>query len=262
MTALKELQNNFKLHLVKGDENILPEICSTSSLSNVDRLAIYGNAYYLRLIEVLMSDYEAIHALLGDEQFDTLCREYINAYPSKFFSVRWFGQYLAEYLKTNEPYSQHEYLYEMARFEWLFTDTFDAADAAIVSESDVAQVPAESWPSLKITLHPSVNCFQYQWNILPVWKAVKENSEVPVLDKADNPETCMIWRQGLITKYKTLETNEAILIEAVESEKNFSEWCQLLVNRGETPDDVPMIAAGILKTWLGSGMITGLKYQD
>ena len=260
MPVLKELQQNFKHHLTNGGGEILSEIVSTEALSNIDRLAIYGNAYYARLEEVLEGDFEAVHTLLGDEEFSTLCRRYVDAHPSRFFSVRWFGQYMADFLRSTEPYSSHPYLYEMATFEWRFTDAFDAEDITVITESDVAQVPAESWPTLTIKLHPSVSWFTYYWNILPVWKAVKDEEEIPVLQRLETPETCLVWRHGLVTKYRTLERHENILIQSVSENRNFSEWCELLVDAGESAEAVPMIAAGVLKTWLGSGMITGFDY--
>lgn len=260
MPMLKELQKNFKHHLVSGDDNILSEIVGTKELSNVDRLAIYGNAYYARLEEVLEGDFEAIHTLLGDEEFSILCRRYTDAHPSKYFSVRWFGQYMAEFLRTVTPYSEHPYLFEMATFEWRFTDAFDAEDSVAITETDVAQIPVESWPALKIIFHPSVSWFTYGWSILPVWKAIKDEVEIPVLQKLDKPETCMVWRQGLITKYRTLESNEFLLARAVAENKSFSDWCELLIEVGKPAEDVPMIAAGILKTWLSLGMVTAVNY--
>ena len=260
MPQLRELQKHFKSHLTSGDGDILQQIVSTEELSNKDRLAIYGNAYYARLAEVLEADYEAIHTLLGDDEFSNLCRRYIDLYPSKFFTLRWFGQYMADFIKSNVPYSNHEYLYEMAIFEWRFTDAFDAKDVATITESDVALVPADRWPELTFTLHPSVSWFTYHWNILPVWKAATEDGDVPVLQNLEAPETCVVWRHDLATKYRTLDSNEAILIQSVAEGNNFSQLCELLVDEGEPAEEVPMITAGFLKTWLNLGMITAINY--
>lgn len=258
--SLKETQQQFKEHLVRGGSEILSNIVSTERLSNIDRLAIYGNAYYARLVEVLENDYSTIHTLLGDDEFELLGRRYIEKYPSSFFTLRWFGQHLADFLKAAEPYSKHPYLYEMALFEWRFTDAFDAADASTVMEQDVAQVPPENWPELVFDFHPSVSWLSYHWNILPVWKAVKEGGDVPVLQKIAEPGSCVVWRQGLSTKYRTLESHEAELMQAVAQQKNFSQLCELLVEEGELPDKVPLIIAGFLKTWISQGMITAIRY--
>lgn len=260
MTALKDLQNKFRQHLVTGNSGILPDIVGTDSFSNVERLAVYGNAYYARLIEVLQDDFEAIHALLGDDEFEKLCHGYINTYPSRFFSLRWFGVCMADYLGSTRPYSQHEYLYEMAKFEWLFTDAFDAEDVNVVTESDVASIPGESWPQLKVKFHPSVCYLDYRWNILPVWKAIKDNEQVPVLQKLIDSETCLVWRQGLTTKYRTLEATESLVFKVAVDNQNFSQWCETLIEHGYATEQVPMLAAGTLKTWLGLGMVASTGY--
>jgi len=260
MSQLKELQQNFKHHLMNGDTTILSEVVSSDKLSNVDRLAIYGNAYYARLEEALQGDFEAIHTLLGDDEFSELCRRYIDCYPSRFFTLRWFGQYMPDFLRSNDPYCKHEFLYEMSLLEWRFTDAFDAVDTPVIGESDIAQVPPEHWPTMSVSLHPSVSWFVYHWNILPVWKAIKDEKEVPVLMKLAEPEICLVWRDGLLTKYRTLTAKEVVVIEAVSEGKNFSEWCERLIESGEIPEEVPMLVAGILKTWIGLKMISAVDY--
>ena len=260
MPELKELQKNFKYHLMKGNTDILSEVVSTEKLTNADRLAIYGNAYYARLEEALQGDFEAIHTLLGDDEFSLLCKRYTDENPSQFFTLRWFGKNMPRFLQTTTPYSRHPYLQEMAVFEWCFTDAFDAKDDDTVNEGDIAQIPPDSWPTMRLTLHPSVSWFSYNWNILPVWKAIKEDNEVPVLKKLEQTEICLVWRQELATKYRTLDYKEALLLEAVSQNKNFSEWCDLLIDAGEPAEEVPMLAAGMLKTWTGLKMISAINY--
>ena len=102
--ALKDLQNVFKAHLMQGNNAIADHIVSTRGLANNVRLAIYRNAYYARLTEALQQDYEAIHVLLGDEEFEKLCRHYIDTYPSRSPSLRWFGQYMHDFVDANDPY--------------------------------------------------------------------------------------------------------------------------------------------------------------
>jgi len=259
-SMLKELQKNFKAHLMTGDKNIFSEIVSTEELSNQDRLAIYGNAYYARLEEALQGDFEAIHTLLGDDEFSMLCRRYTDAHPSRFFSLRWFGQYMPEFLASTQPYSSYPYLAEMAQFEWRFTDAFDAKDSTSVSENDIANIPAENWPFLSVNFHPSVCWVKYQWNILPVWKAVKENSDIPEIVKLPELQTAMIWRQNLVTRYRTMEREEANLVAIAGAGKDFSAWCETLIEMGELPENVPLKVAGVLRTWIGLEMISNLKW--
>ena len=256
--ALKDLQNTFKSHLMRGDTAIAEHIVSTPGLAKDVRLAIYGNAYYARLAEALQQDYEAIHVLLGDDEFDLLCKHYIDDYPSRFTSLRWFGQYMNKFLANSAPYNEHSYLEEMANFEWCFIEAFDASDANIVTIAEVAQLAPEQWAELKIGLHPSVQLFQYSWNILPVWKAATNDEDIPPLVQLEHPQYCLLWRKKLSTQYRTLEFDEAEFMEGVRAGENFSQLCERLALLGIDPEQVPLRAAGILKTLLDQGVVSQL----
>jgi hypothetical protein len=256
--ALQELQAAFKRYLMERDSAIVDHIASTGELSNEMRLAIYGNAYYARLIEALEQDYEALHTLLGDEEFARLCRQYIDAHPSIFPSLRWFGQYMSRFLATHQPYAARPYLSELAVFEWAFIEAFDAQDAPVATEADAARVPAENWPVLRIRLHPSVRWFAYNWNILPLWKAAANEDPLPEIIQLDKTEYCAVWRKDLMTQFRTMAADEAALMRGVKEDINFAQLCELLTGMAINPVEVPMRAAGVLKTWLAQGMVTAL----
>ena len=258
--ALKDIQSAFKRHLIERDPGITEHIVGSGNLGADVRLAIYGNAYYARLIESLEQDYEAVHVLLGDEEFTKLCTQYIDAYPSQFHSLRWFGQHMAEYLAEHKPYSEHPYLQELAVFEWTFLEAFDAENASLVTEADAAQVPPEKWPDLQIKLHPSVHWFEYQWNILPVWKAATSEEPIPELKQLNGKECCVVWRQDLMTQYRTMDADEVVLLHCVSEENNFAQLCERLTESGMEPEHVPMRVATVLKTWIAQGMLSELIF--
>jgi len=206
-----------------SDAAIAEHIVSTHDLGHDLRLAIYSNAYTSRLIESLQQDYEILHALLGDEQFADLAQRYIEYYPSRFYSLRWFGQYMAQFIADTAPYDDQPFLREMAVFEWSFINAFDAEDVSIVTENEAAQIPPESWPGLGIQFHPSLQLFEYHWNILPVWKAIKNDNTVPAVTRLDTPNHCAVWRYDLKTHFRTVESLEAqLMLLVTEGCVNFS----------------------------------------
>lgn len=258
---LKDLQAAFKRHLMQGDPAVAEHIASSDELSNKMRLAIYGNAYYARLIESLEHDYEALHTILGDEEFSRLCRQYIDAHPSRFPSLRWFGQLMSQFLETREPYVAHPYLSELALFEWTFIEAFDAEDAPVATDTDAAQVPADRWPDLRIQLHASVHWFPYQWNILPVWKAATGEDDIPEFIHLGQTEYCVVWRDKLRTQYRSMAPEEVEVMRGVKENDNFARLCERLTELDIDPAQVPLRAAGILKTWLTQGMISGFLFD-
>ena len=73
--------------VVSGDERLDP----------VQRLDIYANMYFWRLLDILRGDYSALVAVLGDDAFHNLVTDYLLACPSTHPSVRNVGARLADY---------------------------------------------------------------------------------------------------------------------------------------------------------------------
>src|SRR5690242_17143101 len=102
--SFAQLQRDLQAHVLRGSNQIESQIDSTESVSSSTRLAIYADAYRLRLIEALESNYPVLAQLLGTDQFATIARYYIEAHPSQHYSIRWFGHRLAEFLNTTRSH--------------------------------------------------------------------------------------------------------------------------------------------------------------
>lgn len=256
---LKALQDAFKRNVLTGDESFAQYINSTESISSDVRLAIYGNAYYSRLQEALQTDYEVLKELLGDDVFEEACLAYIHKHPSRYFSLRWFGQDFAAFLGYQAETGEHHWPAEMAQLEWLFTAAFDAADAMPATEADAAAIPPEAWAELHLSFHPSVQSMPIWWNTLARWRAVKEQQSAPEPMRLSEPAECVLWRQGLLTQYRSVETNEAVTLRVARDGGSFSDICGALAEQMQDQEQVPMRAAGFLKAWLAAGMITAFR---
>ena len=259
---LKELQKQFKSHLFAQESCIAQHIVS-DKLSSEFRLSIYANGYISRLMEVLENDYPVLKGLLGDDLFYELCQQYIAQYPSTYASLRWFGQHMPAFLQLAESCQHAPYLAELAQLEWTLVNAFNAADEVCIQESDVAQVPVEKWPELSFVFHPSVHAFSYQWNILPIWQAHKDQKPLSDAQQLSSPETCLVWRRELNTLFRTLEGDEALLFSAAREGASFSQLCEILsehLPEEQDPQHIPLRAAGLLKTWIAAALLTDLKY--
>ena len=128
MSHLRKLQQRFQDYLVSGNVAIEKDIMSTEDALAEHRLGAYYNAYRIRLIDILARDYTAIEKRLGRELFEALALDYLRNFPSTQPSVRWFGLDFPEYLDKFCEYNDHEFLAELAQFEWTQGLIFDAID--------------------------------------------------------------------------------------------------------------------------------------
>jgi len=260
MLSLKDLQQAFKRHLYDTDPAIAEHIVGTAALDANDRLAVYAHAYDARLTEALATDYTALQALLGEDEFARLSHAYARAHPSTHYSLRYFGQHLPTFLQRNDDYAARPELAELARFEWAFVDAFDAADTAIVDEATAAAVPMEAWPSLRMTFHPSLRTVPLNCNTLELWKAGHDGTDMPTARMMETLQVCLVWRHELMTQYRVLDADEAEALEAARGGADFAGLCELLLEWQDDDTQVAMRAVSLLKGWLAAGLVTTLDY--
>jgi hypothetical protein len=169
--------------------------------------------------------------------------------------VRPFGKSLAAFLANTAPYRDNPAVIEMARFEWAMGEAFDAPGAEPLGAAAVLALPSEAWATLAFGPLPSLRRVTLAYEVPQAWQRRKE---VQVGDltvgRAAEPATWVIWRPALETNYRSLEADEAVLLDALIEGRPFPELCEAIASlTGE--DQAPARAAGLLRAWVEAGMI-------
>lgn len=255
---LSSLQGSFQQYLLTLGGDMTQEVVS-DALDAETRLRIYADAYRLRLLEALETDFVALRAALGCEEFDQMGRAYIDAYPSIHYSVRYFGRHLALFLAQTHPYREQPVLADIARFEWAMTDAFDAPDVNVATVTDMAAVPPEAWPGMRFTLHPSLQRIELQWNASAIWHAADKDEALPEPEQTEYPIGWMVWRQGLQIYFRSLSVDQAWMLDALRAGQSFAEICDGLTEWIDA-QHVALHAAGLLKQWIEDGLISAIHH--
>ncbi|HWQ40064.1 MAG TPA: DNA-binding domain-containing protein [Burkholderiales bacterium] len=252
---LTTTQTNFQRYVLHGDRTIVDEIAGGDDAWREARLRIYYDAYRLRLVEVLGGDFETLRAFVGAEDFDALARDYIHAHPSVFRNVRWMGGRLAGFLQDDARYRDRPVLAELAAFEWTLGLAFDAPDAPLLSFDELAGLPAERWAGLRLHLHPSLHTLTLHWNVLAIWNFIAQQQPAPAARREPQPVSVALWRQDYKSHFRSLPEDEAQMLRDARNGATFPEICErLALQQG---DDAAMRAAGLLRTWVDQGWLSG-----
>ena len=150
-------------YLLGKTSGVISSIVDAPPLPAADRLAIYRNAYQVRLIDALHETYPVLHSLLGDEVWVEMGEAFVAEYPSKFRSIRWYGRQMAQFLAEREPFSDAPILAEVALLEWTLSEVFDSPDAEPLQRAALSAwgLPSE-WASLTFEFHPSLRRLEIQ----------------------------------------------------------------------------------------------------
>jgi hypothetical protein len=221
-------------------------------------LSIYGDGYRSRLIEALEANFAVLSELLGETDFEALGAAYVRSFPSHFFSVRYYGHALAEFLASEPRYASAPVLAELAQWEWAMTEVFDAADTQLIGPDDLARVPPQMWAELRFRWHPSIRRLALQWNAPQIWQAVSDDAEPPEVTLSCEPVEWLLWRHELRTYFRSLQPSEAAALEAGRQGKPFGELCALLCEELGEEAQAPVTAAAFLREWAESGLLTAI----
>jgi hypothetical protein len=257
MSTLARVQGDFQDYLLRGGTALEGHVIGTARVPVATRLGIYGGAYRSRLAEALESNFPVLAKLLGAADFHSLAADYIRTHDSPFFSIRYYGDALPEFLAGHEDYLAAPVLAELARWEWAMTSVFDAADAVPLGHEALSHVAPQQWAQLRFSWHPSVQRLALSWNVPQLWQALSDDSARPPAMLAATPMEWLLWRQELTTYFRSLEKSEATVLDGALRGWPFGELCELLCTElGE--QQAPAQAAALLRSWVDSGLIVGI----
>ena len=255
MTApLACVQRDFQDYLLRGDAAVEAHVVGTARVPVATRLSIYAGAYRSRLAEALAHNYPALARLLGEADFHALAGQYIAAHDSAFFSIRYYGDALPQFLASCERFAAAPVLAELAQWEWTMAGIFDAADAAPLGPEALARFAPQQWAQLRFGWHPSVQRLTLWWNAPQLWQALTAEREPPPATLAAAAVPWLLWRQDLTTYFRSLSDTEAVVLDAARSGWPFGELCELLCEQLGARA-APAQAAALLRGWITSGLI-------
>lgn len=234
----------------------LPGLVHSGGAASAQRsFDIYSNAYRARLIDALRANYPVLHRALGDDAFESLALAYIEAHPSSYANIRWFGDLLETFARKRDDLVAHPALTDLIRLEWTLRGAFDAPERALLDAAALAGIAQEQWPDLILELHPSVRLIELDWQVEALWHSARakaeEDSEAPL----PGCHLTLVWRQGLNTRFRSLETSEADLLLGLVDAERFGQICERAAKYAA--DDATELAVGFLQRWLEDGLLAG-----
>ena len=254
---LLEVQHELQRDLLGEKSAIVDAIVEAPPLPVQARLGIYRHAYRARLIEALDEQYPVLHWLLGDETFESLGTQFVATHPSAHRSIRWYGRELADFVEATGPFADQPLLAEMARFEWMLSEVFDAADACVVDRAALQAIDPAHWAALRFGFHPSLRRLELAWNTVAVWQAGSAKRDAPAPERSCERVPWLLWRRNFKTYFRSLDAIERAALDAASAGGTFTQICESLAAR--VPEaDVPLRAATLVALWADGGILASL----
>ena len=250
--SLHEVQRLFweSVAVQPGRDSIEPAfvrlVRGRSDTDRKTRIQVYLDAYYLRLRDVLREDFPRVAALIGLEQFDEIVRSYLQAFPSRWWSVRYLGQSMSDFLRHRKD--SPKCLVDLADLEWARIEVFDAPDAESATVSELVSVPPDAWPALRFTAIPAIQTLRAEYPVHRLWSGDES------LDVAAAKTSIRIWRANDCRVFHApMDERESAAIQKMISGEPFASICETFADLPEK--EAAQEATGLLARWIEDGII-------
>jgi hypothetical protein len=248
---LAQLQESFQAHVLHATPDIAQHIQRDARISPTLRLAVYAQAYALRLVEVLGETYPAVQAALGARRFAALLAEFARERPSRFRSARAYGEELPGWLGSRLRGPRAGGIADLARFEWAVAGAFDAADQPALAPAGLATVAPEDWARMRFDFSPTLRRLTVTSNCVAFWRCACAEAPRPARWRATCEQHWLVWRRELAVYYRRLSRTEARVLEAAQAGQPFAQLCEQLEDASR--------AANVLHGWVSEGLVTAVS---
>jgi hypothetical protein len=246
---LKTLQAQFQACLIDADDEIEASVLETPNFNAQDRMAVYINAYYLRLVDILGKDFPALKLFCGEDKFDEAAFAYLAAHPSQNYSLYQLGKDFSAFLKTylsNEPI-----IAELAAFERALSEVLLAGKAKRLGVQTLLDLTPSLWPTMQLLLHPAVQFLDLIHNTPLIWRALNTAQPLPAVEVT--PHSYLIWRLHLQPHFRALDAAEAHILNAIDGGHYFAEICENLIGH-LAEEEIPGFVARVIQQWVMNGV--------
>jgi hypothetical protein len=257
---LPELQQQFQQRVLTRRGLIGPELIGSAEPDFDARLGAYVEGYRSRLVEALGATYPALKATLGEQKFEQSMRDYIETTPSRHYSVRYYGAAVSDLMEGSGG-DGSRVLADLARWEWLLAEVFDAPDDDSLGVEALGAVPPDAWASVSFQFRACVRQIDMHSNAVDYWRASKDMCAQPAAFETSPPARWLLWRRGVATLFRSVDPIEAMALDAARAGQSFGALCETLAACVEETQ-VAMRAASLLRGWLSEELIAAYVLSD
>ncbi len=250
-----------------GDSRILPYtnenleelVLPSKQLDSVERLSIYGNMYFSRLIEILAEEFPTVQHLFGKELFDEVVKDYVIRHPSTHYSLTRLGSKFPAYLADEaDDIPDRRFAAAVAIVERAMEDVFDARRVETIQFEDVTAIPIERWGEVHLRTIPALRLLQLDYPVNTCITAVRKERQMEI--PAASPAFVAVYRHKFRVRRVDLDVQPFTLLAALHRDESLGsalETCASLP--GVDPAGLKDLLGEWFKEWMSEGLFCGAR---
>jgi hypothetical protein len=197
-------------------------VTRSRALTGLERLEIYHNAYYARLLECLREEFPAFARAVGEEAFNNFCVDYLQKYPSRSYTLNLLAANFPRYLAESRPELDEgdttgggwaDFLIDLATLELTYGEVFDGPGVEGHRLLDVERlqgISPERWPQARLVSVPCLRLLALRYPVHRYARAVRQEKK-PKFPRRRSTWLAVTRRNYVVRRYELTRLQHRLL---------------------------------------------------
>jgi hypothetical protein len=241
--------------------------------TSIERLEVYANAYYARLLECLRDEFPALLHAVGEEVFDGLAFGYLQLHPSRSYTLAELSRRFAQYLEETRPPDEDdadggpswpEFMIDLARLERCYSEVFDGPGAeriSLLGADRLRDISPEAWVRARLIPVPCLRLLALRYPVHEYATAVREKQDPDLPDP--EPTWLAVSRINYVVRRWTLTRVQFELLTALVAGETvgsaIERAAKLAVESSESVDRLAESLRDWFAEWSSAGFFRAIE---
>lgn len=187
-----------------------------------ERFAIYRNNLHVSLVDALAERFPVVLALVGEDFFRAMARDYVVAHKPVSPVLTHYGQDFPDYVASHEPAATLPFLGDIARLEREWSQAWAAADEPALDRAALAACSAAELAAARIRPHAAARLLRSAWPVADLWQA-HQHVEPDLSAMEWRAQNVLITRPDAEVRLQRLDAGSAMIAQALFDGRSIAE---------------------------------------
>jgi len=222
-----------------------------------ERLGVYANMYFWRLVDIMREDFQALHYAMGEDAFYPAMVSYLVDHPSRSYRLAPLGRHLPKWLAENDTLEHSDFLSDLASLERHKEDVFNEKRTPTLDPEALAAIPPDQWIDTRVVTVDALRLLAARYPVNAFFQDVM-NDEEPAIPSAE-PEWTVIWRQDFTVWRLTISEAQYTILSALRDGGTLGDALEACLSiDGLDPRALMADVGGWFQSWTVDGMFSAV----
>jgi hypothetical protein len=215
MSTLRSIQAQFRASSLKGAAPALAAVVVAGGIDPARRLQIHRNHLRTTLTDALAATFPTVAALVGEEFFGAIARDFIAVEPPRAPCLFEYGAAFPDFIARHRACRSLPYLADAARFDWQINVAYHTADRTPLARERLAAIAPDDYDRVRLVPHPATQLLASPYPLLDIRRLARAESDAPTVDLDAGGVRLLVHRSELDVAWRTLTVAGYVFLDSL-----------------------------------------------